>query len=91
HFNLSGGIPECSSGKVSVAKALTLSYTRAYHARCSGICSSLTSSCAPAMSPLQCPRQCNRWMPASVFWVPFPATSGRTGDGTGGKFENDKK
>ncbi|CAI9558630.1 unnamed protein product [Staurois parvus] len=29
-------------------------------------------------------------MPASVFWVPFPATSGCTGDGTGGKFENCK-
>ncbi|CAI9581707.1 unnamed protein product, partial [Staurois parvus] len=30
-------------------------------------------------------------MPASVFWVPFPATSGRTGDGTGRKFESCKK
>ncbi|CAI9605309.1 unnamed protein product, partial [Staurois parvus] len=31
-----------------------------------------------------------RRMPASVFWVLLPATSGRTGDGTGGKFENVK-
>ncbi|CAI9590266.1 unnamed protein product, partial [Staurois parvus] len=29
-------------------------------------------------------------MPAFVIWVPFPATSGCTGEGTGGKFENDK-
>ncbi|CAI9613404.1 unnamed protein product [Staurois parvus] len=29
-------------------------------------------------------------MPASVFHVPFPATSGRTGEGTGGKFKNVK-
>ncbi|CAI9561806.1 unnamed protein product, partial [Staurois parvus] len=40
-----------------------------------------------------CSVPCNvlRPMPASIFRVPFPATSGRTGDGTGGKFENDKK
>ncbi|CAI9574327.1 unnamed protein product [Staurois parvus] len=29
-------------------------------------------------------------MLVSVFWVPFPATSGRTGDGTGRKFESCK-
>ncbi|CAI9544821.1 unnamed protein product [Staurois parvus] len=39
------------------------------------------------MSPLQCLLQCP---PASVFWVPFPATSGRMGDGTGGKSESCK-
>ncbi|CAI9567384.1 unnamed protein product [Staurois parvus] len=30
-------------------------------------------------------------MPASSFRVPVPVTSGRTGAGTGGKFENFKK
>ncbi|CAI9569269.1 unnamed protein product [Staurois parvus] len=29
-------------------------------------------------------------MLASVFWVPSPATPGRTGDRNGGKFENVK-
>ncbi|CAI9621507.1 unnamed protein product [Staurois parvus] len=29
-------------------------------------------------------------MPVSVFLLPSPATSGRTGDGTGGKFESCK-
>ncbi|CAI9605302.1 unnamed protein product [Staurois parvus] len=55
---------------------------------CSGICSSLTLSCAPAMSLLQCPRQCPPHL--SSGFRPLRA-SGRTGDRTGGKFENDKK
>ncbi|CAI9540122.1 unnamed protein product, partial [Staurois parvus] len=39
-----------------------------------------------------CSVRCNvlRPMPASVFRVPFPATSGRTGDRTDGKFESCK-
>ncbi|CAI9554504.1 unnamed protein product [Staurois parvus] len=57
--------------------------------RCSGIPRSLTLSCAPVMSLLQCLQQCNP-ADAPVFRVPFPATSGRTGDGTGEKFEKNK-
>ncbi|CAI9602915.1 unnamed protein product, partial [Staurois parvus] len=38
-----------------------------------------------------CPLQRPRPMPASGFCVPVPVTSGRTGAGTGGKFEDFKK
>ncbi|CAI9538224.1 unnamed protein product, partial [Staurois parvus] len=48
----------------------------------------LTLSLPPAMLPLQRPRPSP---PASSFRVPVPVTSGRTGAGTGGKFENLKK
>ncbi|CAI9586541.1 unnamed protein product [Staurois parvus] len=61
-----------------VPKAVTPSYTRAYHAELHreslhGLpCPSL-----PAMCPLQRPRP-SPLMPASGFCVPAPVTSGRT-------------
>ncbi|CAI9617257.1 unnamed protein product, partial [Staurois parvus] len=77
---------------MSVPKAVTPSYTRAYHAALHREslqhlpCPSL-SRCVPCSirGHLLCP------MPASSFCVPVSVMSGRTGGGGGGKFENFKK
>ncbi|CAI9550048.1 unnamed protein product [Staurois parvus] len=77
---------------MSVPKAVTPSYTRAYHA----------ALLRESLQPLPCPSlprcvPCRvpghlLWpMPASSFRVPVPVTSGRTGAGAGGKFEIFKK
>ncbi|CAI9544435.1 unnamed protein product, partial [Staurois parvus] len=73
-------------GKVSVPQVVTPSYTQDYHA---------ALLCYPSITylVLRCPScsfPCNvlRPMPASVFWVPFPATSG--GDGTAGNLKMSK-
>ncbi|CAI9589717.1 unnamed protein product [Staurois parvus] len=59
---------------------------------CSGICSSLTLSCAlPRCPPCSVPCNVLRRMPASVIWVPSPASVGTYGGRNGGKFENYKK
>ncbi|CAI9550903.1 unnamed protein product, partial [Staurois parvus] len=50
-------------------------------------CPSLPRRCVPCSVPGHLLRP----MPASGFRVPVPVTSGRTGAGTGGKFEIFKK
>ncbi|CAI9538916.1 unnamed protein product, partial [Staurois parvus] len=85
--------PSVARGKVSAPKVVTPpSYTLAYHAAVApGSLLLLPCPALPRCPPCSVPGNVLRPMPASVFRVPFPATSGRTGDGTGGKFENDKK
>ncbi|CAI9563022.1 unnamed protein product, partial [Staurois parvus] len=56
-----------------------------------GVPAALTLSFAPTMCPLQRPRPSPPPMLASSFHVPVSVTSGRTGAGTGGKFEIFKK
>ncbi|CAI9553530.1 unnamed protein product, partial [Staurois parvus] len=76
---------------MSVPKAVTPSYTRAYHAALHR--ESLQSLPCPSLQrcvPCSRPGHLLRPMPASSFCVPVPVTSGRTGTGTGGKFENFK-
>ncbi|CAI9557421.1 unnamed protein product, partial [Staurois parvus] len=77
---------------MSVPKAVTPSYTRAYHA----VLHRESVHSLPCPSLLRCvpcsiPGHLLRPMPASGFCVPVPVTSGRTGSGSGGKFENFKK
>ncbi|CAI9610603.1 unnamed protein product [Staurois parvus] len=60
--------------------------------RCSGShCSAYIVLRSPRCVPCSVPGHLLRPMPASGFRVPVPVTSGRTGDGTGGKFEIFKK
>ncbi|CAI9623437.1 unnamed protein product, partial [Staurois parvus] len=76
---------------MSVPKAVTPSYTRAYHA---ALLDSLQSLPCPSLLrcvPCSVPGHLLRSMPASGFCVPVPVTSGRTGAASGGKFENFKK
>ncbi|CAI9616707.1 unnamed protein product, partial [Staurois parvus] len=73
-------------------KAVTPSYTRAYHAAL--LRESLQHLSCPSLPrcvPCSVPGHLLRPMPASGFRVPVPVTSGRTGAGTGGKFEILKK
>ncbi|CAI9613663.1 unnamed protein product, partial [Staurois parvus] len=75
---------------MSVPKAVTPSYTRAYHAALHR--ESLQHLPCPSLLrcvPCSVPGYLLRPMPASGFCVPVPATSGCTGGG--GKFENLKK
>ncbi|CAI9589356.1 unnamed protein product, partial [Staurois parvus] len=70
-------------------KVVTLSYTQAYHAAL--LRESLQSLPCPSLPqcvPCSVPGHLLRPMPASGFSVPVPVTSGRTGAGSGGKFEN---
>ncbi|CAI9558389.1 unnamed protein product [Staurois parvus] len=74
---------------MSVLKAVTPSYTGAYHAALHR--ESLRSLPCPSLLrcvPCSVPGHLLRPMPASSFCVPVPVTSGRTGGGGGGKFEN---
>ncbi|CAI9593576.1 unnamed protein product, partial [Staurois parvus] len=73
----------------SVPKAVTPSYTRAYHAALHR--ESLQSLPCPWLLrcvPFSVPGHLLRPMPASGFCVPVPVTSGHTGAAGGGKFEN---
>ncbi|CAI9539271.1 unnamed protein product, partial [Staurois parvus] len=76
-----------------VPKAVTPSYTRAYHAALHR--ESLQSLPCPSLLrcvPCSIPGHLLRPMPAPGFCVPGPVTSGRTGAATGGgKFENFEK
>ncbi|CAI9531498.1 unnamed protein product, partial [Staurois parvus] len=77
---------------MSVPKAVTLSYTRAYHAALHReSLQSLPCPSLPRCVPCSIPGHLLRLMPASGFCVPVPVTSGRTGAAGGGKFENFKK
>ncbi|CAI9595814.1 unnamed protein product, partial [Staurois parvus] len=81
--------PSVARGKVSVPKAVTPSYTRAYHAALHR--ESLQRLPCPALPrcvPCSVPGHLLRLMPASSFCVPVPVTSGRTGAAGGGKCEN---
>ncbi|CAI9582734.1 unnamed protein product, partial [Staurois parvus] len=76
----------------SIPKAVTPSYTRAYHAVLLwGSLQHLPCPSLPRCVPSSVPGHLLRPMPASGFCVPVPVTSGRTGAGTGGKFEFFKK
>ncbi|CAI9614204.1 unnamed protein product, partial [Staurois parvus] len=76
---------------MSVPKAVTPSYTRAYHAELHReSLQSLPCPSLPRCVPCSVPGHLLWLMPASGFCVPVPVTSGRTGGG-GGKFENFKK
>ncbi|CAI9576491.1 unnamed protein product, partial [Staurois parvus] len=69
-------------------RAVTPSYTRAYHAAL--LRESLQHLPCPSLPrcvPCGVPDHLLRPMPASGFRVPVPVTSGHTGAGTGGKFE----
>ncbi|CAI9611035.1 unnamed protein product, partial [Staurois parvus] len=77
---------------MSVPKAVTPSYTRAYHAALHReSLQSLPCPSLPRCVPCSVPSHLLRPMPASGFCVPVPVTSGRTGAAGGGKFENLKK
>ncbi|CAI9600639.1 unnamed protein product, partial [Staurois parvus] len=77
---------------MSVPKAVTLSYNRAYHvALHRESLQSLPCPSLPRYVPYSIPGHLFRPMPASGFCVPVPVTSGRTGAAVGGKFENLKK
>ncbi|CAI9576147.1 unnamed protein product, partial [Staurois parvus] len=77
---------------MSVPKAVTPSYTRAYHAALHReSLQSLPCPSLPRSVPCSVPDHLLRPMPASGFCVPVPVTSGHTGAGGGGKFENLKK
>ncbi|CAI9561018.1 unnamed protein product, partial [Staurois parvus] len=73
----------------SVPKAVTPSYTRAYHAALHReSLQSLPCPSLPRYVPCRVPGHLLWLMPASGFCVPVPVTSGRTGAAGGGKFEN---
>ncbi|CAI9615074.1 unnamed protein product [Staurois parvus] len=75
---------------MSVPKAVTPSYTRAYHAAL--LRESLQHLPCPSLPRcVHCSVPGHLLRPASGFRVPVPVTSGRTGAGTGSKFEIFKK
>ncbi|CAI9587979.1 unnamed protein product, partial [Staurois parvus] len=78
---------------MSIPKALTPSYTRAYHAALHREpLQSLSCPSLPPCVPCSVPGHLLWQMPASGFCVPVPVTSGHTGAAAiGGKFENFKK
>ncbi|CAI9549293.1 unnamed protein product [Staurois parvus] len=72
---------------MSVPKAVTPSYTRAYHAALHREpLQSLPCPLLPQCVPCSIPGHLLWPMPASGFCVPVPVTSGHMGGG--GKFEN---
>ncbi|CAI9545515.1 unnamed protein product, partial [Staurois parvus] len=77
--------PSVARGKVSAPQAVTLSYTQAYHAAL--LRNHLPCPALPRCPSCSVPSNIIRRMPASVFRVPFPAASGRTGDGTAGNLK----
>ncbi|CAI9561101.1 unnamed protein product, partial [Staurois parvus] len=75
---------------MSVPKAVTPSYTRAYHAALHReSLQSLPCPLLPRCVPCSVPGHLLRPMPASGFCFPVPVMSGRAG--AGGKSENLKK
>ncbi|CAI9573084.1 unnamed protein product, partial [Staurois parvus] len=77
---------------MSVPKAVTSSYTRAYHAALHReSLQHLPCPWLPRCVPCSVPGHLLHLMPASGSCVPVPVTSGRTGAASGGKFENLKK
>ncbi|CAI9564282.1 unnamed protein product, partial [Staurois parvus] len=77
---------------ISVPRAVTPSYTGAYHvALLRGSLQRLPCPSLPRCIPCSVPGHLLRPMPASGFRVLVPVTSGRTGAETGGKFEIFKK
>ncbi|CAI9547822.1 unnamed protein product [Staurois parvus] len=77
---------------MSVPKAVTPSYTRAYHAALHReSLHHLPCPSLPRCVPCSVPGHLLRLMPASGTCVLVPVTSGRTGATGGGKFENLKK
>ncbi|CAI9598912.1 unnamed protein product, partial [Staurois parvus] len=73
---------------MSVPKAVTPSYTWAYHAALHReSLQSLPCPLLPQCVPCSVPGHLLRLMLASSFCVPVPVTSGRTGAAAGGKFE----
>ncbi|CAI9620628.1 unnamed protein product, partial [Staurois parvus] len=76
----------------SVPKAVTPSYTRAYHAALHReSLQHLPCPSLPRCVPCSVPGHLLRLMPASGFCVLVPVTSGRTGAAGSRKFENLKK
>ncbi|CAI9576017.1 unnamed protein product, partial [Staurois parvus] len=71
----------------SVPKAVTPSYTRAYHAAHRESLQSLPCPSLPRCVPCSVPGHLLQLMPASGFCVPVPVTSVSTG-ASGGKFLN---
>ncbi|CAI9602534.1 unnamed protein product, partial [Staurois parvus] len=78
---------------MSMPKAVTPSYTRAYHAALHReSLQSLPCPWLPRCVPCSVPGHLLRQMPASASCVPVPVTSGCTGAAArGGKFEHLKK
>ncbi|CAI9580505.1 unnamed protein product, partial [Staurois parvus] len=77
---------------MSVPKAVTPSYTQAYHEVLHiESLQSLPCPSLPRCVPCSVPGHLLQLMPTSGSCVPVPVTSGRTGSGGGGKFENLKK
>ncbi|CAI9623412.1 unnamed protein product, partial [Staurois parvus] len=77
---------------MSVPKAVTPSYTRAYHAALHReSMQSLPCPSLPQCVPCSVPGHLLWPMPASSFCVPVPVTLGRMGAVSGGKFDNLKK
>ncbi|CAI9572528.1 unnamed protein product, partial [Staurois parvus] len=77
---------------MSVPKAVTPSYTRAYHAAL--LRESLQHLPCPSLPlcvPCSVPGPLLQPMPTSGFCLPVPVTPGCTGAVDGGKFENLKK
>ncbi|CAI9588590.1 unnamed protein product, partial [Staurois parvus] len=73
----------------SVLKVVTPSYTRAYHvALHRESLQHLPCPSLPQCVPCSVPGHLLRLMPASGFYFPVAATSGRTGAAGGGKCEN---
>ncbi|CAI9611636.1 unnamed protein product, partial [Staurois parvus] len=65
---------------ISIPKAVTLSYTRAYHAALHReSLQHLPCPSLPRCVPCSVPGHLLRPMLASGFYVPVPVTSGRTG------------
>ncbi|CAI9547210.1 unnamed protein product, partial [Staurois parvus] len=76
----------------SVPQAVTPSYTRAYHvALLRDSLQRLPCPSLPRCVPCSVPGHLLRPMPTFGFRVPVPVTLGRTGAGTGDKFESFKK
>ncbi|CAI9535686.1 unnamed protein product, partial [Staurois parvus] len=72
----------------SVPKAVTPSYTQAYHSALHReSLQRLPCPSLPRCVPCSVPGHLLWPMPASGFRVTVPVTSGRTGAGTGGKFK----
>ncbi|CAI9585171.1 unnamed protein product, partial [Staurois parvus] len=67
--------PSVARGKVSVPKAVTLSYTRAHHVALQSLPCPTLSRCVPCSVP----GHLLRLMPASGFCVPVPASGGTYG------------
>ncbi|CAI9591933.1 unnamed protein product, partial [Staurois parvus] len=76
---------------ISVPKAVTPSYTRAYPAALLRQVFFTYLPCAPTMCPLQRPRPSPSADAGIRLLCPVPVTSGRTGAAGGGKFKNFKK